>query len=195
LAVDLVFEDPAVGSGVLRALACVPAGRWKPLVRGPVVMPESVGFVARKHVVFMAYDKGVESDAATPGRWVRLERRLRFDSRPAVSGLAALVDSARWLGGLAGVQEGEGFAVVGLSEASRWLFAAEVAGRVDSKTVDRINAGLVRLDAGRMESGRAVRGLQKACLGVGLVISPARLDRLSVPLGRVLALAAAAWDG
>jgi hypothetical protein len=197
LAVDLRFEDRAVGVDLLRALAALPLPRWKTRTWGHPLRPETVEYWAGRQVALCAYDRGLRTKTGEPGAWIRVERRLRYTgrARPTIEAFAESASSADWLGQLAGWTESDGpIRLCGLDAARRHAFETEEAGRVSRPAVNRMLANLARIEGGKPSTSAERARFRKDCYQIGLVVGPGWLQSQTLPLGPIIRGAARVWD-
>jgi hypothetical protein len=159
LAADVHFEDGQDGLDLLRLCAALDTPHFKVNVYAHRGRVETVSYITprERNRVLRVYDKGqerrergVETPLGAPGRWVRIERQLRFAKRqqqsPAAIATADL--GSLWLRPLAGLAGSTGPLRVHASrEAQRLVLDAVSAGEVSALAAERLVGALAIREA------------------------------------------------
>jgi hypothetical protein len=198
LATDLPFEDGRDGQALIQAAAHVDLPWLKAGTEGSRRDGlESVTWrnVRGRSVQARLYDKGVESGLASPGKWLRLERQIRFrrEREQRLSALASAdlgkLYAARYLGGFLTCPE---IAVCDRRSAVERLRELEGRGDVSPAAARRL-AGLVVMGDEGMPARTARRWwAELRRLGIALDVHEGR--GVVVALADYTRSALNAWD-
>jgi hypothetical protein len=205
LAGDLSFHRPADGLAFLRALASLDVPRHRrDLIVADDGTPQTVYLRTprRGSVKLRAYDKGVESGTAQPGRRVRVERQVRYERRAggSVEEFAAADLAALWIGNLsrwAGAATGQ-FAA-SLNDAQETVLGAWRLGALSNREAERLLGTLAVMRAGASREMWSAPTLSRRRgelreLGISLSTTDAPGEAVNdVPVGELLARLRDAW--
>jgi hypothetical protein len=198
LASELVFTDGREGQEFLRALSYVDLPWLKVGVEGAKRDNLQTVYhrdIRGRSVKLRCYDKGVESETAAPGTWLRLERQRRWrkEREPTVDDIIARGPAEEFAGReLRAVLAGDGAVTVcdppAAAERLRELYAQET---ITGDALHRLGA-YVWFGAEGLQPRTAQRRAAEL-RRLGLALNPQEGGRAIVPVGEYLRAFAAAW--
>lgn len=199
LASELRFSSGVEGGAFLHSLAALDVPWCKSRVdgrKGDSIETVSFHGVRGKTIYLRAYDKGVESGTAAPGKRIRVERQKRFrKTREPMAADLNVVDLRKWYIGreFEKLSDLPSSTVVDIRGALSVLMEAEyLTGAEKLRLAGYSVLGRYLEEAGEIPS-RSARRYRAELRSAGISLDPTQVGRLEVPVGRYLQTLGAAW--